>query len=304
MKMLDRRAALAGALGLVVTACVAKRTSRLPQENFVARLRSIEEAAGGQLGAFVLDTGNGETLGWRSDQRFCHCSTFKLSLVAMALREADAGRIDLSEALSFSQSDIVEYSPVVEKNLAAGQLPIIALAEAAQVISDNAAANLLMRRLGGPQSLTQFWRDIGDDVSRIDGYEPEINVIPPGTQENSTTPKAMAHTLANIVLGDVLSSESRELLRNWMEATRTGLRRIQAGIPESWSALDKTGTGMRPAIGNKTNNIAVLFPTADRAPLVVTGYFEHPDFSESIRSDDEAVLKSLGEIAVDWAAAA
>lgn len=266
-----------------------------------ARLGAIEQAAEGRLGAFVLDTGGGGSFGWRADERFCHCSTFKLSLAAMALRESDAGRIDLNEALAFTQADLLEHSPVLEANLAAGALSVAALAEAAQIASDNGASNVLLRRLGGPEALTRFWREIGDGVSRLDGYEPDINVIPPGTQQNSTTPRAMAETVRRIVLGDVLSVAARAQLRGWMEATRTGMRRIRAGLPPDWRALDKTGTGMRRSVGNKTNDIAVLLPPGARAPLIVAGYFEHPVFSETVRPEHEAVLRTLGELAAAWA---
>ncbi|WP_293881656.1 hypothetical protein [Sphingomonas sp.] len=73
---------------------------------------------------------------------------------------------------------------------------------------------------------------------------------------------------------------------------------IRAGIPASWRGFDKTGTGMRPGIGNKTNDLAVLVPPGGRSPLVVIGYFENPSFSEETRPEDEAVLKVLGEVAV------
>ena len=114
--------------------------------------------------------------------------------------------------LAFGQADLVDHSPVVEAHLAAGRLPVLALAEAVQVTSDNAAANVLMRRLGGPAAVTRFWREIGDEISRIDGYEPTINVIPPGTTQNSTTPRAMAETVRRIVLGDVLADVLLELI--------------------------------------------------------------------------------------------
>jgi beta-lactamase class A len=123
----------------------------------IARLRDMERAAGGRLGAFVLDSASGRSFGWRADERFCHCLTFKLSLVAMVLREADAGRLDVAETLAFGRADIVDHSPVAEENLAKGRLPILALAEAVQIISDNAAAKVLTRRLGGPGAATRFW---------------------------------------------------------------------------------------------------------------------------------------------------
>lgn len=240
-------------------------------------------------------------MGWRADELFCHCSTFKLSLAAMVLRESDAGRLDLTEGLPFSRADLIPHAPIVEQNLARGSLPIATLAEAAQVTSDNVAANLLLRWLGGPEAVTRFWRAIGDDVSRLDDYEPELNVIPPGTQENSTTPRAMAETVRRIVLGDVLRADSRDRLRDWMMKTQSGLGRIRAGLPAGWQGLDKTGTGMRPDVGNKTNDIAVLLPPGGGSPLVVVGYLENPRFSEAVRPQDETALRQLGEIAVAWA---
>lgn len=297
--MIGRRNFMLGAMAALCTPALAGLRATVADP--VAGLQALERQAGGRLGAFVLDTGSGRSFGLHHDERFCHCSTFKLSLAAMALHEADAGRIDLEEPLAFGRADLQFHSPVVEANLDKGALPILALAEAIQVTSDNAAANVLMRRLGGPEALTRFWRGLGDEVSRIDGYEPEINLIPPGTQENSTTPRAMAATLQRIVLGDVLAPDSRERLRGWMEATRTGTRRIRAGLPPGWRGLDKTGTGMRAGVGNKTNDVAILFPPGGRAPLVVTGYFEHPGYSERIRPADEAVLKGVGEVAATWA---
>lgn len=296
--MIDRRDfALGVGASILLSAGVGARGVRLNPRD---RLRALERASGGRLGAFVLDTGSGKSFGWRADERFCHCSTFKLSLAAMVLREGDAGRLDPKEALTFTRADIIaSSSPVVEANLAKGRLPIMALAEAVQITSDNAAANLLMRRLGGPQAVTRFWREIGDTESRLDDYEPAVNVIPLGTRENSTTPRAMAETVRRIVLGDVLSTNSRDRLRVWMGATETGLDRIRAGIPASWRGFDKTGTGMRAGVGNKTNDLAVLIAPG-RAPLIVAGYFENPSFAEDVRLEDEAVLKALGEIAVAW----
>lgn len=284
---------------MLLAGCAGRPSARTDP---VAQLRGLEQASGGRLGAFVLDTGTGQSFGWRADARFCHCSTFKMSLAAMALRESDTGRLDLAEPLAISQADIVAYSPFLEENLSKGRLSILALAEAAQIVSDNAAANVLLRRLGGPAALTQFWRDIGDSVSRLDDYEPAMNVIPPGTEENSTTPRAMAETVRRIVCGDVLAASSRDRLRGWMAATQSGLDRIRAGLPAGWQGLDKTGSGMRPGIGNKTNDIAVLLPPGGGSPLIVTGYVENPVFSDAVRAEDEAVLKKLGELAVSWSA--
>ncbi|GGB23103.1 beta-lactamase [Sphingomonas metalli] len=294
---MNRRYFLCGA-GLGLIGARAAATPSYDREA-VAALRGVESAVGGRLGVLIRDTATGRSIGWRPRERFCHCSTFKLSLAAMALRESDARRLDLAERLAIAPADILEPSPVVASHMAAGRMSILALARASQVASDNAAANILMRRLGGPAALTRFWRGIGDGTSRIDGYEPDINVIPPGTGENSTTPEAMARSLERMVLGDVLAPSSRKLLRDWMAETVSGARRLRAALPPGWSGLDKTGTGMRPGVGNKTNDLAVLLPPDGRGPLVIAAYLETP-FAAQVRPRDEAALKAVGDIALTW----
>lgn len=294
---MDRRSFALGTGALLLSACATRPAAAT---NWAAKLAAIESTNGGRLGVQVLDTGTGQGFGWRANERFCHCSTFKLSLAALLLREGDAGRIDVNEVIPYSRADLMEVSPVTEANVDKGGLPAIVLAEAIQITSDNAAANLLLRRMGGPTALNAFWRDLGDSISRIDGYEPEINVIPPGTTENSTTPAAMARTLQRLALGDALSSASRERLLDWMGRTRTGIRRISAGLPAGWRSFDKTGTGMHEGIGNKVNDIAVVMPLG-RAPIIVTGYYENPVYSADTRPGDEAVLRQVAEVVVQWA---
>ena len=121
-------------------------------------------------------------------------------------------------------------------------MTISALAEAAQVTSDNVAANLLLARLGGPTGFTARLRELGDRQTRLDRLEPELNLVLPGDERDTTTPRAMAETASRLLTGDVLTPASREQLIDWMVKTRTGDRRIRAGLPKDWRAGDKTGT--------------------------------------------------------------
>ncbi|WP_164489765.1 serine hydrolase, partial [Raoultella ornithinolytica] len=61
-------------------------------------------------------------------------------------------------------------------------------------LSDNTAANLLLTTLGGPQGLTTFLRHSGDQTSRLDRWETELNEARPGDVRDTTTPEAMART--------------------------------------------------------------------------------------------------------------
>jgi beta-lactamase class A len=66
-----------------------------------------------------------------------------------------------------------------------------ALCAAAIEQSDNTAGNLLLDAIGGPVGLTNFVRTIGDEMTRLDRKEPELNSAIPGDERDTTTPAAM-----------------------------------------------------------------------------------------------------------------
>jgi len=247
----------------------------------------------------MLDSGSGRTLGRRADQHFGMCSTFKLLLAAAVLREADAGRLQLEEFIEFSQKDMVAHAPVTTQHLKAGQMSIVALAEATQKTSDNVAANLLIGKLGGPEKLTALFRDMGDPVTRIDRLEPEMNLVIGDDERDTTTPRAMAETVARIMDGNLLEPGSRERLAEWMVATSTGSKRIRAGLPADWKAGDKTGTALSPKMPNKHNDVAVIW-LPERAPIVIAAYYDADAHYDRMRPEEDAVLAEVGRIATRW----
>jgi beta-lactamase class A len=158
---------------------------------------------------------------------------------------------------------------VVTAKLAAGadSMSIVELCAAVVTHSDNAAANTLLNGIGGPQAFTRFMRSIGDQVTRLDRYEIELNENQPGDDRDTTTPRAMVDSLLRIFTQDVLSLSSRALLIDWMSQAQTGLDRVRAGIPKSWPAGDKTGTGQNGAV----NDVCVVYPP-DRRPVFIAVY--------------------------------
>jgi beta-lactamase class A len=268
-------------------------------EDVAAGLRQLESKAGGRLGVSFLDTVTGRMLGNRLDERFALCSTFKLLLAGAVLEAADAGRIALDERLRYGPDDMVGVSPITRENLARGSMTVEALSRATQTTSDNTAANLLLRRLGGPQALTDILRRWGDSATRLDRYEPEMSRMRPGDPRDTTTPRAMAQTVSRLLTGPLLKPDSRDRLIGWMEETRTGLKRLRAGFPADWRAGDKTGTGFGSGITDKLNDVAIAWPTG-RPPIIIACYYDTPRFSDDIRDEDQAVLAEVGRIAARW----
>jgi beta-lactamase class A len=122
-------------------------------------------------------------------------------------------------------------------------MTVAALCAATIQYSDNAAANLLIARLGGVAAVTAFARSIGDQAFRLDRLETELNTALPGDLRDTTTPAAMAESLNRLVLGSALTTAARKQLKDWLLGNTTGDTRIRAGVPRGWLVADKTGTG-------------------------------------------------------------
>ncbi|GMN02076.1 class A beta-lactamase [Erythrobacter sp. MTPC3] len=293
----DRRLFLGGSIALAASACIPPDQS--PAGRLSSKLRIIEAAAGGTLGAEILDMETGLAIGLNRTRRFGHCSSFKLSLAAMVLAYDAAGKIDASTRVRWTESDLMSVSPFTAQRIEEGAT-LLELAEFTQKYSDNAAANILLRELGGPAALTEFWRSIGDDVSRLDRMEPALNNVPVTEVRDTTTPLAMARTVAKLTYGDVLPEAQRGLLRQWMVDTATGSNRVRAGLPEDWRAGDKTGTSIWPGMGSLYVDIGFVEPEK-HAPIAFAAYYRARETHDGIAPAAEEVFARVGDIIADFA---
>jgi beta-lactamase class A len=247
-------------------------------------LSGLERAAHGRLGVAALDVRTERSIMYRTEERFPMCSTAKLMIVGAVLRRDLDGGGCLSRRIEYGEKDFVPYSPITEDQAAHG-MTVAQLCAAALQYSDNTAANLLLRLLGGPQAVTAFARSIGDETFRLDRWEPELNSALPGDERDTTSPAAMAHSMRQLLLGKALETAQRTQLREWMLGNTTGAKRIRAGLPPAWAVADKTGSG---AYGT-CNDVGILWPP-QREPVVLAVYFTQPD-PESMT--DEAVIANV-----------
>lgn len=179
-------------------------------KSWSSAMEGIEHNAQGRLGVSMLDTETGLALGWRQDERFAMCSTFKLLLAGWMLSLVDQGRENLNARVHYAPADVVEYSPVSALRAGTGGgLTVGELCSATVSLSDNTAANVLLERHGGPAALTRYLRALGDPITRLDRNEPTLNEAAIGDVRDTTTPRAMLQTMQKLVLGESLSASSR-----------------------------------------------------------------------------------------------
>ena len=226
-----------------------------------SELRRLERRFDARLGVYAIDTGSGRAVAYRARERFPFASTFKALAAGAMLRRYGLDALDRPVRIRRLDN---AYSPVTARRVG-GTMTLAELCSAAVRHSDNTAANLLLDRLGGPQGLDATLEELGDDVTRMERREPELNEWVPGDPRDTTTPRALAHGLRAFVLGDALKRRERSRLARWLRTNTTGAGLIRAGVPEGWVVGDKTGTG---ATYGARNDVAVVW-RPDAAPLVI-----------------------------------
>lgn len=245
-----------------------RRTMASPSSpRFAEDMKQLEAKSGGRLGVAVLDTKDGSLLQHRGDERFPMCSTFKLLAAAAVLKGSGDDLAGLRRRVHFEKTDLVTYSPETEKHVGAEGMSLAEICEAAVTLSDNTAGNLMLKSIGGPEGLTAFARSLGDQVTRLDRIEPDLNEAVPGDPRDTTSPAAMVATVRKFLLGDTLNEAARDQLARWLVANKTGDARLRAGLPHGWRVGDKTGTGR---LGT-SNDVAIVWPTS-RPPLIIACY--------------------------------
>ncbi|MFE3648722.1 class A beta-lactamase [Streptomyces sp. NPDC059122] len=259
------KAGLAASTAVLATAAASPTASAATTRQLrgpEGELRDLEQRYAARLGVYARNVRTGQVVAYRAQERFAMCSTFKAVAVAAVLRD-QARCAPLDKVIHYPPADILPNSPKTKEHVDTG-MAVRDLCAAAIQYSDNAAANLLLRQIGGPDGLTRFFRSIGDPVSRLDRWETELNTAIPGDPRDTTTPEAIGTSYGQLTLGRALAPADREQLVDWLKGNTTSAERFRAGLPHGWIVGDKTGTGDYAA----ANDIGVAWTTR-KTPLVL-----------------------------------
>lgn len=253
-------------------------------------ITAVEKQLDGRVGIVLRQVGHDELWSWRSDERFVMASTFKAPLCGAVLAAADQGQLRLEQDIEVKPSDLVPYAPVTEQHLNA-PMAIADLCMATIDMSDNTAANLLIKALGGPEAVTQFFRSLGDNDSRLDRYEPELNLADEGDLRDTTTPLAMAQTLETLLFTDHLSDHSRALLGDWMSKGGVTATLLRDKLPDGWTVYDKSGGG------NNSRNLIAVATSPSEIPWVISIYMADMEHDFATRNNAlQSIAAAVAEV--------
>ncbi|GAA1162740.1 beta-lactamase class A [Kitasatospora gansuensis] len=271
----SRRAVLATGAALATAVSTGGTAHATGGDRTARALADLEREHGARLGVFARNMVTGRTVAYRADELFPVCSVHKTITAAAVLRDLDRNGEFLARRIRYTEQDVTGsgYAPITgtPEHLANG-MTVAELCAAALDYSDNAADNLLLRQLGDPTAVTRFCRSVGDRVTRLDRWEPELNSAEPGRVTDTTSPAAIGRTHAKLVLGDALAPRDRRQLTEWLLGNTTSGARFRAGLPADWALADKTGTGRH----GTTNDVGIAW-TPDRTPVVLAVLSTKPD---------------------------
>jgi len=307
MATLDRRALLAAAPAVLLAGCDPKMpvtvstTPKIDMDGLMKAVTAIAETARpGVLGAGLTNLESGQTFVFNGDRRFPMQSVFKLPLAAAVLAEVDAGRMLLTEP-SYIQEDQLSpaFSPIAKAWPALREYTAQALFEAMVIDSDNTAADVLMKRIGGPGAVTAWLTARHVPEVRVDRYERELQsdvygmpsfrpawrddaqfaqaraAVPAADRlvamgrymidpRDTATPRGMLEFLQLLDRQELISPASTKRLLELMGRTRRGNGRIRAGLPRDAFLAHRPGTsGVDQGISTAHNDVGV-FTLADK----------------------------------------
>jgi beta-lactamase class A len=255
------------------------------------KFAALEKRASGRIGVAAFDASRNKRIEYHADQRFLMCSTFKALAVAAILKRVDENKDQLDRFVRYDEKQLLEHAPVTREHVKEGGMTLDALCAGAITQSDNTAANLLLDSIGGPKGVTELARTLGDNSTRLDRMEPELNTGKDGDDRDTTTPAAMGRDLERLLTSDFLTQASRTRLEGWMQANQTGATLIRASVPKDWKVGDKTGRSSNGA----TNDVAILRPPSG-GPVFLSIYTIVPAVSSEER---DKLVAEVAKAALD-----
>lgn len=254
------------------------------------QIAKLETGYGGKIGIYLIDYNNKSHFGYNENFYFPICSVYKFLVVGAVLKESMETPNLLNKKIKINENDIIGYTPITSKNIDK-KLTIAELSKAT-MLSDNTAANLLIKKLGGLKNLNKFIQSLGDRDTIITADEPAINNVNLRDNLNKTTPRIIAKDLNKVAFDKkILNKKNQSLFKKWLQENDTGKNRIAFNIPEEWKIGDKTGT----CEYGTTNDVAIIWPK-NKKPIIISIFYTQVD--KNAKAND-IVIQKITKILLD-----
>jgi beta-lactamase class A len=199
------------------------------------------------VGIAALDLTTGEMVSVRGNQRYPLASTVKVAVAATYLSYVENGQRSLDDTISG-----VSAATLMKRML---------------IHSDNHATDLLIRNLGGPDTV-QKWLDFHNvEGVRIDRTIAQLlrDKRDLYDHRDSATPVAFVKFLKRLDSGYLISEKSKKYLLDLMAQCKTGRNRMRSLLPDGTRVEHKTGT-----LNGLTDDVGfITLPNGHRVAIAV-----------------------------------
>jgi beta-lactamase class A len=242
------------------------------------KLSALAAAYKEPVGLAVTDVAQGWTAQVDGAGRYPQQSVVKVWVALAVMAAVDRGALRLDQPVVLRPEDrSVFYQPLGSHIGVHGYTTTVEdLLRRALTESDNTANDKLMELAGGAGAVSAVLAAKGVEGIGVGGPErvlqaktagltwtPELagwrfkearSKLPDEVRDRAldaylaappdgAEPAALAHALAALKRGELLTKSSTDTLLGLMGEARTGYRRLRAGLPGGWSIAHKTGTG-------------------------------------------------------------
>jgi len=218
--------------------------SDLLRKKLENRIRDIANKFDGVMGVAILDLTDGRIFWLNADRVFPTASSIKIAVLVELYRQDQEtrsgakGKARLDDTYTFDPKDLVEDSRIMA-GLTAGVTHVTNrdLAQFMVAVSDNAAANILIDRVG-KDNVNATLRALGLSKTMLRRKMIDIAAARRG-DENVATPEEMVRLLEAIYKGKVLNNEATAALTKQLSTLKQSY--IPRLLPENVQVANKPG---------------------------------------------------------------
>ncbi|MDQ1804045.1 CGA/CIA family class A beta-lactamase [Chryseobacterium sp. CKR4-1] len=209
------------------------------------KINSIINDKKATVGVSVLEMENQSLYSKSGDKKLPMQSVFKFHIAATVLNFVDKGKLLLNQKILVKKSDFLEdtWSPLREKypngNI---ELPLSEIIDFTVAQSDNNGCDILLRLIGGTDTVQKFMDTKGIKNFQIRFNEDEMHKDWNAQYQNYSSTNSIVQVLKKFYKGQLLSRKSTDYLMKVMLGTKTGTNKLIEQLPKNTPVAHKTGS--------------------------------------------------------------
>lgn len=269
-------------------------TSAQTTDSLRKKIQQIISTKNAVVGVSIIGNNEKDTLSINDDRHFPLQSVFKFHIALAVLSEIDKRKFSLNQKIKIEKKDLLPnlYSPIRDKYPNGATLTISKILEYTVSESDNAGCDVLLRLIGGPKVVEEYFMKNNFKNVSIKINE-EVQQANWDLQfQNWTTPKAANEVLSKFYYNKtkLLSQKSYDFIWKIMKETETGKGRLKRQLPKNTIVAHKTGTSgvNKEGLTTAVNDIGIVFlPKGQHffISIFVTNSNENTETNEKIIAD-------------------